>query len=392
MKLVKTIAGVLLLFAVIAVLVLNKFVAPRLDASLNVVLEHEPWSVSREAAELHETLRVADLHADMLLWARDPKKRHDYGHTDFPRLREGGVFLQVFTAVTKSPSGLNYDHNDADARDDITLLAMAQLWPPRTWNSIYARADYQARRLEKLARADDAFYMVRTRADLEEAIAARHENPDVLAGVMGMEGAHPLEGDIANLDRLFAAGHRLIGLQHFFDNELGGSLHGANCEGLTPFGKEVVTRADELSMIIDVAHSCEGVVRDVLALTKRPVIISHTGIRSRCETPRNISDDLLAEIARRGGLIGIGYWDGAVCDATPDGIAAMIAYGVETFGLEAMALGSDFDGTVTTHFDSAELAVLTDALMRAGLSDTDIRKVMGENQIRFFLEELPQEE
>ncbi|MEM9234244.1 MAG: membrane dipeptidase, partial [Pseudomonadota bacterium] len=288
------------------------------------------------------------------------------------------------------PPDLNYDHNEASSGDDITLLAIAQFWPPRTWGSLYERADYQADRLARLARGDDHFYMIRTRSDLEAALAAREVNPDVVAGIMGMEGAHPFEGDLENVGRLYDAGHRLVGLQHFFDNELGGSLHGADCEGLTAFGADVVREADRRSIVIDIAHSCEQVAWDVLDLTARPVIVSHTGIRSKCDTARNVSDDLLAAVARKGGLIGIGFWDDAICDATPDGIASMIIHGVETFGVDAIALGSDFDGTVPTYIDVSQLAAITDALMRAGMSDTDIRKVMGENQIRFFLEQLPQ--
>ena len=390
MRLLKYVAVGFLVLALGAVVVLNRIVAPNLDAKLNHVIPHDPWPVSEQAAALHATLRVADLHADTLLWARDPIKRHDRGHTDLPRFREGGMFLQVFTTVTKSPPGLNYDHNESNSGDDITPLSIIQLWPVRTWGSIYERAAYQAERLEKLDARDENFIMVRTRGDLERAARLRRQNPDIVAGVMGMEGAHPLEGKIENLHRLYEAGHRLIALQHFFDNELGGSLHGADCEGLTAFGAEAVDTAEDLSMIIDVAHSCEKVAWDVLERTTRPVVISHTGIKSKCDTARNVSDDLLAEIARRGGLIGIGFWDEAICDATPDGVAAAIKHGIETFGADAIALGSDFDGTVTTYFDTSEMAAVTDALLRAGVSEEDIRKVMGENQIRLFLEYLPE--
>lgn len=386
----KFFVGGLLALIVVTVLVLNRIVAPQLDAHLNQVIPHEPWPVSEEAAALHKTLRVADLHADTLLWARDPMKRHDRGHTDLPRFREGRMFLQVFTAVTKSPPGLNYEHNESNSGDDITPLSMVQLWPVRTWGSIYERAAYMAGRLEKLDARDENFIMVRTKIDLERAAALRRQNPDIVAGVMGMEGAHPLEGDIENLQKLYDAGHRLMALQHFFDNELGGSLHGADCEGLTAFGAEAVDAAEELSMIIDVAHSCEKVVWDVLERTTRPIIISHTGIKSKCDTARNVPDEIMAEVARRGGLIGIGFWDEAVCDATPDGVAAMIKYGIEKFGADVIALGSDFDGSVTSYFDTSELAAVTDALLRAGVSEDDIRKVMGENQIRFFLEYLPE--
>jgi len=145
----------------------------------------------------------------------------------------------------------------------------------------------------------------------------------------------------------------------------------------------------EKTIIIDVAHSSEAVVRDVLAITDKPVIISHTGLKGHCDSPRNISDALMKEIAARGGLVGVGFWDGAVCEPTPEGIAGAIAYAVDLLGADHVALGSDFDGTVTAPFDASELGALTQALMDAGLDEETIRAVMGENAIRFFLENLP---
>jgi membrane dipeptidase len=141
--------------------------------------------------------------------------------------------------------------------------------------------------------------------------------------------------------------------------------------------------------IIDVAHSSEAVVREVLAMTDAPLIVSHTGVRSLCETPRNIDDALLAEIASRGGLIGIGFWADVTCDDSPAGVARVIAYAADRFGTDAIALGSDYDGTITASFDASEMVALTDALLAVGMSEADIRAVMGENQIRFFLDNLP---
>ncbi|MEE2692987.1 MAG: membrane dipeptidase [Pseudomonadota bacterium] len=360
------------------------FLPPRADARLNVVIAHEPYEISPDAKALHESLRVADLHDDMLMWARDPMQRHKRGHTDIPRLVEGGVRMQVFSAVTKSPKNLNYEHNDSDS-DQITLLAIAQRWPVRTWNSLAERALYQAGRLaEAERRSNGAVRVARTRADLEAALDA-----GALVGVLATEGAHPLEGDLANLDRLYDAGYRVLGLQHFFDNELGGSLHGMSGAGLTAFGREAVKAAEARGMIIDVAHSSQAVARDVLAMTSKPIIVSHTGLKGHCDSPRNFPDDLLNEIAARGGLVGIGFWDGAVCKPDLEHIAAAIVYAVGLLGADHVALGSDFDGTTTVPFDASEYAALTDALLAAGLDEETIRAVMGENVIRFFLENLP---
>jgi len=383
--LIRLVIGLALGAAIVGAFVFFLFLPPRVDARLNAVTPHEPYEVSAEARAMHGSLRVADLHADTLMWMRDPLVRQKRGHTDVPRLVEGGVALQVFSAVTKSPKNLNYERNEAGS-DDITALAVAQRWPARTWTSLAERALYQAERLaDAQERSNGAVRVIRTRSDLEKALADK-----ALAGVLATEGAHPLEGDLANVDRLYDAGYRVLGLQHFFDNELGGSLHGTSGAGLTAFGREAVAAAEAKGMIIDVAHSSEAVARDVLAMASRPVIVSHTGLRGHCDSPRNFSDALMKEIAGKGGLVGVGFWDGAVCDPSLASVASAIAYAVDLLGAEQVALGSDYDGSTTVAFDASEYAALTEALLAAGLDKETIRAVMGENAIEFLLRTLPE--
>jgi microsomal dipeptidase-like Zn-dependent dipeptidase len=143
-------------------------------------------------------------------------------------------------------------------------------------------------------------------------------------------------------------------------------------------------------VIIDVAHSSPAVVDEVLAMTRAPIVISHTGVKGICDTPRNLEDAQLRRIADGGGLIGIGYWEGAVCDTSPAGVVAAIRYAVDLVGANHVALGSDYDGTTHVHFDTSELAVLTGAMIEAGFSDEEIRKVMGGNAVELFLAQLPQ--
>lgn len=360
---------------------------PSMDAKMNAVIDLGPYEVSAAAQALHDTLYVADLHADSLLWRRNTTKRHNRGHVDLPRLRDGGVDFQVFSAVTKSPRGLNFAENAADAPDDITMLTVAQLWPIRTWKSIYERAAYQAQRLTKYeAKADNKLVIARNAADLDQ--------PDgTLVGLLLTEGAHPLEGQIENVERLFDEGYRAMGLQHFFDNELGGSLHGQSQTGLTEFGFDAVREMWRLNIAVDLAHASEQTSRDVLAMPEQgPVFISHGGVRDDCTVSqqRNLPDDLLIGLAERGGVVGIGYFEGAICDITPEGIASAILSAVELMGVDAVALGSDYDGTVSTAFDTSQLAVITHQLLNAGLSEADIRAVMGQNVQRFFATSLPQ--
>lgn len=358
----------------------------RVDAGMNKIVAHAPLAVSDEAAALHATLRVADLHNDALLWDRDFLRRNTRGHSDAPRLVDGRFRLQVLSSVTKTPRNLNYAENDANS-DNITPLVIAQRWPMKTWSSLAERALHHAALAESAAkRSKGGLAVVRAKPELAAAL-----DSGAIAIVLATEGAHPLEGDLANIDRLYDAGFRMLGLQHFFDNELGGSLHGISNAGLTDFGRAAVIAAKEKGMIIDVAHSSEAVVRDVLSITNGPLVVSHTGMRGHCENDRNFSDDLMREIATRGGLVGIGFWDGAVCEATVSAIAAAIVYAIETLGAEHVALGSDYDGATTVPFDAAEIAALTDALLQAGVSEADIRAVMGENALRFFADHLPAE-
>lgn len=382
----RILAGLILLILIAVPIYVFGILVPQQDAKMNPVTPHAPYPVSGEAKALHADLLVADLHSDSLLWRRNPEKRWDRGHVDLPRLREGGVDIQVFSAVTKSPRGLNFDGNDADAPDDITLLAKAQLWPMRTWDSIYERAAFQAQRLQKIeSRKDNQLVIARKKSDLEQ--------PDgTLITLLLTEGSHPLEGQIENIGRLYDEGYRAMGLQHFFDNELGGSMHGRSQAGLTDFGRQAVLEMERRNIMIDVAHSSVQTVRDVLATVNAPLFISHGGTISGCARTanRNLPDDILLEIAARGGILGIGYFNGAICDISPKGIAKEIRHAVNLLGEDAVALGSDYDGTVETALDTSELAAITHELLAQGMSETQIRKVMGENVRRFFAENLPE--
>ena len=379
--------GLLVLAAIAVVLI---FGPAYVDRRLNPVDRQGPHSISAQAQALHNRLIIGDWHADTTLWKRDVRQRHDRGMVDLPRLQAGNVALQMFTAVTKSPSGLNYGRNSADTLDDITLLATGQLWPPRTWTSLLERALYQAQKLHEFAATSDGQLRVITnRAELDQLLSDRAAGQQVIGGLLGIEGAHPLEGKIENLDLLVAAGHRMIGLQHFFDNELGGSLHGISDGGLTDFGRQVVTEIQSRNLILDLAHSSHQVVRDVLEMTDMPIVNSHTGIYSHCQSPRNIPDELIKGIADTGGVIAIGFWADVTCDHSPTGVAAAIRAAVALVGEDHVSLGSDFDGSVRTGFDASELAALTQALLEAGLNEAQIAKVMGGNMVRVLRERLP---
>ncbi|MBD9425221.1 membrane dipeptidase [Pseudomonas sp. PDM15] len=360
-----------------------------LDRQANSVATPAPYPASDTAEKLHQTLFVADLHDDALLWQRDLLERHDYGHSDLPRLLEGSVGLQVFSTVTKTPRGINYESNGADS-DNITLLAMAQRWPRETWSSLLARALYQADKLKQAAAASDGrLIVVHNRSELNAYLQAWHRDPQRLATVLATEGLQPIEGKLENLDRLYDAGFRIAGLTHFFDNEVGGSAHGLEKGGLTPLGRQVIARLEEKRMLIDLAHASKSLIDDVLAIATRPVLVSHTGVAGTCPGPRNLTDDHLQRIAATGGVIGIGYWDAAVCETSVGAIVRAIRYAADKVGVAHVALGSDFNGTVHAPFDSTGLAQITEGLQRAGFSDADIAAIMGSNVRDLLLANLP---
>ena len=358
------------------------------ERSMNKVVPVEATASSRALA-LHKTLEIADLHSDTLMWQRNLLDRANRGHVDLPRLEDGHVALQVFSSVSKTPKGQNYDANGADS-DNITLLTFAQLQPPRTWTSILERSLFHAQKLQKAAdKSGGRLRFIKTSQDLSKLLADRADGKQVTGALFSVEGLQNLEGKLSNLDRLQAAGMRMAGLTHFFDNEVAGSMHGLKKGGLTPLGRAVVGELERRHIVIDIAHSSHKTVADVLAMATRPVVSSHGGVQATCKVNRNLTDDEIRGIANTGGVIGIGYWDAAVCGTAPAKVAEAITHVRDLVGIDYVGLGSDFDGATTTGFDTAKLALVTQALIDRGFTDADIAKVMGGNVLRVLGQVLP---
>ena len=375
------------------VLILAFGLAPSIAGRMmNRTLPHaSDLPVSPEAERIQQTLDIVDLHADALLWKRNLLRRGRWGHVDLPRLIEGRVALQSFTTVTKTPRGMNIESNAGDS-DNITLLAILEAWPFRTWGSLLQRALYQGEKLGQVAaNSGGRFAIIRTRADLEGYLSLHHDERETAAGFLGIEGAHALEGDLANVDTLFDAGFRMFGLTHFFDNEVGGSAHGLEKGGLTDFGRRVVARMEALGILVDLAHASPALIDDVLAVATRPVVVSHTGVRGTCDNRRNLDDGRLAAIAATGGVVGIGLWETALCGTTPADWARAVRHAVSVAGVDHVGLGSDWDGAIASMIDASQTVHLTQALLDEGFGEDDIRKIMGGNTIRVLLETLPAE-
>jgi microsomal dipeptidase-like Zn-dependent dipeptidase len=377
---------VLLVLLLIVVLAIGAVVERFLNRVDPVALPE----VSEAARALHASSLVADMHADSLLTGRDLLRRSSVGHVDLPRLQEGGVGLQFFTAATVVPLGLNIERNQRDAIDLLTLLGIAQL-SPFAWRGPLGRAELQADRLEAtIAGSREAMLAVRTRADLEDLLGQRAPGGGPIGALLGIEGAHALEGDLANLRVVFDRGFRMIGLTHFFDNEFAGSAHGVEKGGLTELGRSLVRRMQEIGVLVDLAHVSPRAIDEVLAMAIRPTVVSHGGVKGTCPSERTLSDEHVRAIAAGGGVIGIGYWETAVCGREPAQVVAAMRHVVSLVGDDHVGLGSDYDGATTVGFDTSQLAVLTQQLMDEGFSDGSIRKILGGNVVRVLRQVLPE--
>lgn len=384
-------ANTLLVLCAVGLLLLFAVAPGRIMASRNPVLAPPPYPVSQAAHDLHQSLLVVDLHCDALLWSRDILIRDTRGQVDVPRMLDGNVALQAFTAVTRSPAGMNIDATE-DKHDVLIPLTFFQAWPMKTWFSAKERAMYQASRFQKaLDRSGGVLVGIRSREDLASYLDRRESTPAITAGFLGVEGLHCLEGDLENVRVLFNAGYRMMAPTHFFDNELGGSAHGMEKGGLSPFGREVIHFMEQLKIIVDLAHASPSIIDDVLDMATRPVLVSHTGVKGTCDNSRNLSDDHVKRIAEGGGIIGIGFWDTAVCGEDVASIVRAIRYAADLAGWEHVALGSDFDGSVRTPFDIGGMALITEGLLGSGMEEEAIRGIMGGNVIQFLGQMLPSE-
>lgn len=366
----------------------GSFVTSQVARRVNKVKARPPYEASPAARALHGRLRVADMHADPLLWGRDLLERGVHGHVDVPRLIEGGAALQVFSIVTHAPRGINIRRNDAKQGDLITALAVASGWPRKTWTSKLERARHQAGAFDAaVKRSGGRLVAVRTREGLREYLSARATG--TVAGLLSVEGAQVLDGEVENVDELYRMGVRMVGLTHFIDNEAGGSAHGTSRAGLSEFGRKALAALEAKRMIVDLAHASPALIDDVLKHGKTPPVVSHTGVRGTCPNARNLSDEQLRRIAAKGGLIAIGFWRIATCGDDAAAAARAIIHAVKVAGARRVALGSDFDGAVAQPFDASGLPLLTEALLKQGMPEKDIALVMGGNVLRFLAENLP---
>lgn len=389
MKIVKIIIISILVTLTVVLLYLRFYLADKVYLERNRVLGVGDRKPSADALKLYEKLFVGDLHQDVLLWQKDFLKDENIGHLDLPRMQKANVGLQIFSVVTSVPKDANYDTNPRGP-DSINLLAAGQWWPVNSWFDPFNRALYQADRFhDYVSRSDQKLVPIESRADLEKFV--RERRPGQVGAFLSLEGLYPAEDlGVKALDVLIDRGYRMFALSHMSDSYFGGSAHGEKKMGLTEKGREIVEHLKQKGMVIDLAHASDALIDDLLKIEGLKLVYSHAGLREVCNTPRNLSDERLKQLGERGILIGVGFWKRVICGEEVERIGRAIKHAIKLAGVENVALGSDFEGSVAIPFDVTGLPILVDELLQQGLTEDQITKVFGQNQLQFFLKNLPE--
>ena len=325
---------------------------------------------SDRAREIHRDAPAIDLHADPLIMARyvgyDLNKRHSpllpygalFGHTDVPRMQDGGVGAQFFGLVAMPKLPLDRDLNGTCHRQ-IDLLERA------------------------IAQSEGRLVLARSGDEVRAAAATGK-----VAALLGLEGAHNLLGSLEQLDRFARRGLRYLGLLHFSANECGAPAKGLGSDsarGLTDFGRTVVERCEELGVIVDLAHINERGFFDACEVASKPVIVSHTGVTGVFPMWRNITDEQLCAVADKGGVVGIIFCPRFLGRDGVDAVADHILHVSRVAGEDTPALGSDWDGFIRPTRgleESSKLPNLTDALLARGVTRPALEKLLRLNVLR----------
>ena len=315
--------------------------------------------------QLHRDAIVIDGHCDTLLSVIEDKRsivtRSEKGNNDVPRLREGGVTAQIFALFAEPPS----------------LGGVAPTWQALRLLDAFYQAMEQTPDLILATRA----------ADVRRAKAEGR-----LAGIIGLEGAEGLRGDLGVLRMLYRLGLRNLGLTWSVRNEAAdGVFESRTGGGLTEFGVKLVKECNRLGIMVDIAHLSPAGVRDVLALCEGPVVDSHANAQALCGHARNLSDEQLDALAAKGGVVGVVFVPDFVADDPAaknlEMVLKHIDHIVHVVGEDHVGLGSDFDGfdgVLPGLEDATRFPAITEGLVARGYSEEAVRKILGGNWLRVF--------
>ena len=366
--------------------------------------------ISAKARQLHFSSIVIDTHTDttqrFIDGDFDLAPRNEKGSVDIPRMKEGGVSA-VFFAVWM-PSKV---------RGPIAVeRAQKQI------DAVHAQVNKHSNDL-----------VFATTADQIRAARAQKK----IAILLAVEGGHMINSDLGVLQKFAAEGVRYMTLTHSGNCEWADSSTDKPAHnGLSPFGKQIIAEMNRLGMMIDVSHVSDKTFHDVLAASKAPIIASHSNCRALCDHPRNMSDDMIRELAARGGVIQINFHVGFLSQefrnaerADPKINQAIglevqkrcgnkegcqliegdritrefveqgklprvdwtkiidhIDHAVKIAGIDHVGIGSDFDGANMPFGmeDASMLPRITDALLQKGYTEGDVKKILGENTLRLM--------
>ena len=369
-------------------------------------------SVSQKAKKLQSSSIVVDTHDDTTQRLLDPNfdfaARHSDGNVDIPRMRDGGLSA-IFFSIWISGKILG---------PDAVKQALDQIDAVR----------------ETVRKHPNDLVLATTVAEVREA-----KRQNKIAALIGVEGGHMMGNDLAVLRTFATLGVRYMTLTHMENNEWAdSSTDKPTHNGLTDFGKDVVREMNRLGIIVDISHVSDKTFSDVLATSKAPVFASHSSCRAICDAARNMTDDMIRDLAKNGGVIQINYHVGFLSQefrdyekAHPEAEKAIneevkkrcgenqackdvagdqvvrdlmlsgklpkvdwtliidhIDHAVKIAGIDHVGLGSDFDGAVMPlgMQDVSHIPQITDALLKKGYSESDIRKILGENTLRVLSE------
>ncbi|WP_085473708.1 dipeptidase [Sphingobacterium psychroaquaticum] len=359
--------------------------------------------------DFHKSLIVVDGHNDVIyesiLPGRDIGKRMKVGHTDLPRLREGGVDVQVFAVWSddkKFPKGKAFKH--ANAQIDA---------------------------LEKMVKQNEGEIAIAKSADDVQQILKTGK----IVALIGVEGGNMIESSLENLETLYRRGARYLTLTWNYNlpwataAAIEVKTKSDQGKGLTEHGKEIIRKMNELGMMVDLSHGGERTFYDVLAVTSKPILVSHSNAYALMPHYRNLKDAQLEALKKNGGVVGVNFYSGFLdpgfnarveklyrqhfgakgnyklsgtrqyeklpasikqqADAPLEKLLEHIDYLVQKVGIDHVAVGSDYDGIESAPQqlnDVSKFPVLTDALLKRGYSKEDVAKIMGLNFLRILRE------
>lgn len=351
-----------------------------------------------EVKRVHDSTLLIDSHNDITsrtVGGYDVGKNKNDGHTNVASLREGGVGAQFFAVYVAS----SYVKDNRSAHRTLEMIDTV--------------------RHDIVERYPADFALATTADDIERIHRQRK-----IAALMGIEGGHAIEDNLRLLRDYYALGIRYMTLTHTNTNgwaDSSGDINKTGVEhhnGLTDFGKQVVREMNRLGMMVDVSHVADKTFWDALAVSTSPIIASHSSCRALCNVPRNMTDEMIVALAKKGGVIQINFNCGFLSDksaeaakkvpetkltgprgddemieryrkmvppATLEDVVAHIDHAVKIAGIGAVGIGSDFDGVFCTPRgleDPSKFPNLTRALLEKGYSAEDIRKIYGGNFLR----------